>query len=99
MSVEKLAQGRQAEESEVKLDYLMAEEWAHSKAMELYMRIQKYVPRLHQTRLHWQQMYPYTQHCSFHFHARNKFRHHMNPVVFVWTKEVYISHKWLGDLE
>ena len=57
--VEKLAQGRQAEESEVKLDYLMAEEWAHSKAVELVAmlgwmlvearsmyRIQKCVPRL-----------------------------------------------------
>jgi len=67
MLVEKLAQGRQAEQSEVELDYskamelvaLMAEELV--EAWPVYM-IQKCVPRLRQTRLHWQQLYPYTEH-------------------------------------
>ncbi len=92
--VEKLAQGRQAEESEVELDYskamelvaLMAEELVEAKPV---YRTQKRQPLNWQTRLHWQQMYPYTQHQSFHFHTHNKFRHHMHPVVFVDKRSLY----------
>ena len=65
--VEKLAQGRQAEESEVELDYSKAVElvamlgWMLVEARSMY-RIQRLQLLNPQTGLHWQQLHPYTEH-------------------------------------
>jgi len=67
MLVEKLAQGRQAEQSEVELDYSKAMELVDLMAEELVeawpvYRIQKRQLLTSRTGLHWQQLYPYTEH-------------------------------------